>query len=95
MILTTATVQEFVVATTPVVHTTGINWISVTTIIVGITVVMSALLSVIARYIANRVTDSINRLRIDVVDKIDTRLSVVEKTLELINRNNPDRRIGP
>lgn len=93
MILTTAVIQEFIVASTPpVVHTTGVNWASVTTIIVGITLVMTTILGVLAKYIANRVAGSINQLRIDVVDKLDTRLSVVEKTLELISRNNPDRR---
>lgn len=86
MILTTAAIQQLVVSAAQTgVHTTGINWVSVSTIVGSIVVLMSAILSIVAWYIATKITSAISRLRIEVVDKLDTRLSVVEATLKAIN----------
>jgi hypothetical protein len=86
MILTTAAIQQSLAAVTPVVHTTGVNWVSVATITGAVVILMTAILSITAKYIASKITASISRLRIEVVDKLDTRLSIVEATLQSINR---------
>lgn len=86
MILTTAVMQQLVVAATPVVHTTGVNWVSVATITGAVVILMTTVLGFTAKYIASKITASISQLRIEVVDKLDTRLSIVETTLQSINR---------
>jgi ABC-type lipoprotein release transport system permease subunit len=74
------------------VHTTGINWGSVITIIASICTIIAILGALIGKYVAGKITSAINEFRIAVVDQLDTRLKGVEQTLETISRNNPRRR---
>lgn len=73
------------------VHTTGVNWSSVVTITSAVVVLMTAVLGLTAKYISSRITSSIDRFRIDVVSKLDTRLIQVETKLDNISTNNPKR----
>jgi hypothetical protein len=60
------------------VHTSGINWESITTIIGSIVVIMSAVFTAIARYVTSKVTTAINDFRVDVIAKMDERLVKLE-----------------
>ena len=73
-----------IAATTPVVHTTGVNWISVLTITLTIVTLLSIILGLVSRVLANRITGAIDKFRIDVVTQLDTRLTRVEAKLESI-----------
>jgi hypothetical protein len=75
------------------VHTTGVNWTSVVTIVGSVCVILGAMGTVIARYVSGQVTSAINVFRVDVVSKLDNRLSAVESKLDMIAENNPP--MGP
>lgn len=77
------------IASTAPVHTTGVNWASVVTITAAVVVIMTTVFSIVARYITSRIGGAVDRFRIEVVDKLDTRLTSVETTLVEISRNNP------
>jgi zinc transporter ZupT len=77
-----------IAATTPV-HTTGVNWQSVLAITASIVTLLSILGAVVGRYIASKITSSISKFQDAVVDKLDTRLTIVETKLDTLNRNNP------
>lgn len=64
------------------VHTTGINWESVLTIVGAVCVILTTLGTYVARYVAGNVTTAINNFKIDVVAKLDTRLTTVETKLD-------------
>jgi Kef-type K+ transport system membrane component KefB len=76
------------VATT--VHTAGVNWQSVLTIIGSIVTLVAIILTAIARYIAGKVTGAINEFRVSVVDQLTTRLTVVESKIDNINVQTPN-----
>lgn len=77
------------ILTDAAVHTTGINWTSVLTIIVSIVTLLSILGAIVGKYIANQITNAISRFQDAVVDKLDNRLTIVETKLDTLNRNNP------
>ena len=71
-----------------VVHTTGINWESVGTIIAATVAAMSFIFGLSARYVSGRITTAIDKFRIDVISKMDTRISILEeKSIDAGNRS--------
>jgi hypothetical protein len=64
------------------VHTTGINWASVTTIVASILGGMSIIIGIFAKLISNQITGGINKFRIDVVNSLDTRLTILEQFMK-------------
>jgi hypothetical protein len=68
------------------VHTSGINWESVVTIVVGIVTTLSIVGGLFFRYlgklIANSITAAIDKFRIDVVYALDVRLARVETKVD-------------
>lgn len=60
------------------VHTSGVNWQSVAAIVGAVVVAMSAVFGLIARVVSNQITGAINKFRIEVVDKLDRRLTRIE-----------------
>jgi hypothetical protein len=66
------------------VHTAGINWASVLTIIsstvVALSIVLGFAIRFFAKYIANQVTTAIDKLRLDVLAAMDKRIAVLEAT---------------
>lgn len=79
----------FTIAATTPVHTTGINIESVAAITASIAAVLTIIGGLIGRYIAGRITTAISKFQDAVVDKLDTRLTVVETKLDIIHRDNP------
>jgi hypothetical protein len=74
-----------------VVHTTGINWASVLTIVLGIVTLLSIIVGFTSRYLGNRITGSIDKFRIEVVSQLDTRLTKVEAQIDAV-RNSGSKR---
>lgn len=72
------------------VHTTGVNWVATVTIVVGVATVISIIGGFFVRYISKEITvgitGAIDRLRIDVISSLETRLTTVEITLKSILR---------
>lgn len=60
------------------VHTAGINWESVGTIIAAVVAALSFIIGAFARYISNKITGAIDKFRIDVISRMDTRISLLE-----------------
>jgi hypothetical protein len=64
------------------VRTSGINWESVLTIVFGsvatLSIVLGFLLRFTGKYISDKITGAIDRLRIDVLLQIDRRVVVLE-----------------
>jgi hypothetical protein len=85
-------VPMVLIATSEPVHTTGVNWVSVATIVGATVVLISFIFGVFAKYVSAQITASINVFRIDVVAKLDERLGKVEGKLDTINTNNPAKR---
>jgi hypothetical protein len=56
------------------VHTVGVNWESV----FAICGILSCVFGILAAYISARVTGAIDKLRIEVISKMETRLSLLE-----------------
>jgi len=81
----------FILATAAPVHTTGINWASVFTIVIGIVGALSIIFGFVSRYLGNRITGSIDKFRIEVVSQLDTRLTKVEEQLNAV-RNQGSKR---
>ena len=74
------------------VHTSGINWESVATIITAIIVVSTAITGYVGRQITHAVTDLGDRLEAkletkETVARIDTRLTVLEATMRRLKRD--------
>jgi predicted PurR-regulated permease PerM len=72
------------------VHTTGVNWVSVITIITGVVVIVGAFTG----YIGTRITNAVNnlsdtlQLKLETkerVNEMDNRLSVVEVEVRQID----------
>jgi hypothetical protein len=68
--------------TADAVHTIGINWLSVLTIcgiVVGmLSVVLGGLFGFIAKYVANQITIAIDRFSLNVITRMDKRLTILE-----------------
>jgi hypothetical protein len=64
------------------VHTTGINWASTLTIVCAVVgalgIIFTAVTRFFARYISDRITNSIDKLRLDVLAKMDKRVTILE-----------------
>jgi hypothetical protein len=64
------------------VHTSGINWGSVTVIVGSVVGSMSIVFGLIARslarYVASQITTSIDKFRIDVVTALEVRVTSLE-----------------
>lgn len=75
-----------------VVHTTGINWASVLTIILTVVTLVSFIVGFTSRYLGNRITGSIDKFRIEVVSQLDTRLTKVEEQLNAVRNQRPTGR---
>jgi uncharacterized membrane protein len=75
------------------VHTTGINWASVLTIICAVVGALALIFGVItrffAKYISDRITGAIDKLRIDVIASMDKRVTILE-VLAGIKRTKED-----
>jgi hypothetical protein len=65
-----------------VVHTTGINWQATLAIVGTIVTVMTVIIGAFAKFIGDKMTNAINKFRIDVVSALDLRLTSVEAKLE-------------
>lgn len=63
---------------TQTVQTTGINWESVSAIVVAITTVLSLVVAWLSRSIGNQITRAIDRLRIEVIAKLERRVTLLE-----------------
>jgi hypothetical protein len=61
------------------VHTVGINWSSVLTIICSVVGAMAVIFAFIARLVTSAVTNSIDKFRIEVIAKMEVRLSILEQ----------------
>lgn len=81
----------FLAQTVSTVHTTGINWESVFTIIGSIVTVLAIVGALATRTIGNKITAAIHEFQITVINKLDTRLTQVEDKLDDI-RNITRRR---
>jgi len=60
------------------VHTSGINWESVGTIIAAVVAAMTFVLGLFARYVSGQITGAIDKFRIDVIARLDTRITILE-----------------
>lgn len=67
-----------ILQTVQTVQTTGINWESVSAIIVAFTTVLGLLLTWLSRSIGNQITRAIDRLRIEVIAKLERRVTLLE-----------------
>ena len=69
-----------ILATT--VHTTGINWASVVTIVCSVVgalaIIFAAITRFFAKYISDRITGAIDKLRLDVLAQMDKRVTILE-----------------
>lgn len=65
------------------VHTIGVNWESVVAIIVGVVTIMTVVFGLFARYVSGQITGSIDRFRLEVIQKLDRRITVLETLAKL------------
>lgn len=72
------------------VHTVGINWDSVLTIVSAVVVIMTAVFSVLARYVAMKITGSIDKFRIESFDPLESRVTQVEARQGVTRRRRRD-----
>ena len=70
------------------VHTAGINWASVLTIIGSIVACMSVVFAAIARLVTSAITTAIDKFRIEVVAKMESRLAILETLVTGLVHNN-------
>jgi hypothetical protein len=72
------------------VHTTGVNWVSVITIVASVVATISIIGGVFIKYLSGSIKEgivaAIDRFRIDVVNKLDLRLTAVETKLDGIRQ---------
>jgi hypothetical protein len=73
------------------VHTSGINWPSVVAIVSGTVVFLSIIVGAFAKIISDRITNAINKFRIDVINQLDNRLTAVETKLNDIRNTQKGR----
>jgi hypothetical protein len=69
-------------------HTSGINWESVGTIVAAVVAFITLALSIIGRLVTNKITGSIDKFRIDVISRMDVRISLLEQAV--FGRRNDD-----
>lgn len=81
---------DIIAATTPTVHTSGINWQSVIAIVGGTITIMSIVFGLFAKVISDKITNAINKFRIDVVTQLDLRLTSVEAKLNGIRNKQEE-----
>ena len=79
----------FILANAAPVHTTGVNIQSVLAIVASITVILGFIGALFVKYITSKITGSIHDFQDAVVDKLDTRLTIVETKIDTVSRNNP------
>lgn len=58
-----------------------VNWEAIITMSVSIVGIMTVIFGFLSRYIANRVAGSINEFRIDVLSKMETRVTILETAM--------------
>ena len=78
------------------VHTVGINWASVITIICSIVGALAIIFGMIARFVtkslSRTITEAINQFRLSVVSELANRLTIVETKVDvLINTKGRDK----
>jgi hypothetical protein len=66
------------------VHTAGINWASVGAIVGTVATTMTIIVGISAKLVANQISSAIDKFRIEVVSKLDTRITRIET---ILNRN--------
>lgn len=74
------------------VHTSGIDWASVITMVSSVVVIMSLVLAVIGKFIANKITSAIDGFRIEVIAKLDTRITILEQAALAADKWRDSRR---
>jgi hypothetical protein len=78
------------------VHTSGINWASVLTIVCSIVGALAIVFGFItrfaAKYISREITASIDKLRVEIVSKMETRISLLEMAVfgRKVKSDNPN-----
>jgi hypothetical protein len=75
-----------------VVHTTGINWESVTAIVGCIVLLMTTIGGIFAWYVSIRITSAIDRFRVDVVTTLAVRVAAVELKQEVAEKKDEKKR---
>jgi len=77
------------------VHTSGINWASVLTIICSVCAIVGGIIVFVSRQISNNiavaVTTAIDRFHLAVVTVLDTRLTKVEGKQDVMNTKLEDQ----
>lgn len=63
------------------VQTSGINWESVSAVVVAVVTCVSLMMTWLSRSIANQITRAIDRLRIEVITKLDRRVTILEQII--------------
>jgi hypothetical protein len=69
------------------IHTAGVNWASVAAIAGSVAAIMSIIIGLFAKLISSQITTAIDKFRIEVVNKLDTRLTAAETSLRDIQAN--------
>jgi hypothetical protein len=78
------------------VHTSGVNWASVLTIVCSLVAALGIIFGAIAKYVTSSLTrstaEAIQRFQLSVVSTLATRLSVLETKVDLLlNTKNRDK----
>jgi hypothetical protein len=60
------------------VHTTGVNWESVTAIVTCVVMLMTVVFTLLARYVSGAIVTAIDRLKDEVLTKMDRRITILE-----------------
>jgi hypothetical protein len=60
------------------VHTAGVNWESVAVIVSAIATTMAFILTLFARVIGGSIAGAVDKLRIEVIAKMDNRITTLE-----------------
>lgn len=60
------------------VHTTGVNWESVAVIVAAIATTMTFVLTLFAKVIGGTIAGAVDKLRIEVIAKMDNRITTLE-----------------
>jgi|HubBroStandDraft_5_1064220.scaffolds.fasta_scaffold243724_3 hypothetical protein len=61
-----------------VVHTEGVNWELVIAIVTCVVTTMTVVFGLFARYVSGQITGAINQFRIEILQKMENRLTVLE-----------------
>jgi hypothetical protein len=60
------------------VHTEGVNWELVIAIVTCVVTTMTVVFGLFARYVSGQITGAINQFRIEILQKMENRLTVLE-----------------